>query len=74
MFTAVSTKVARHGVTRVGGGGVLLERVSDTELRRGHDPVEAGGRTRDPLAVSAVAECLLETISTGVQPIVPGLV
>lgn len=41
--TAVSTEVARHGVARIGGGGILLGRASDSELRRGHNQVEAEG-------------------------------
>lgn len=61
---AAATEVARHGVTRVGGRGVLLGRPGDAELRCGHDPVEAEGRSGDPLAVAAVAECLVHAIST----------
>lgn len=52
---AVAAEVARHGVTRVGGRGVLLGGASNTELRRGYDPVEAKCRAGDPLAVTAVA-------------------
>lgn len=61
---AVATEVACHGVTRVGGRGVLHGRSGDAELRCEHDPVESEGRAGDPMAVAAVAECLVHAIST----------
>lgn len=65
---AGATKVARHGVSRVGSRGVLLGGTGNTDLLQRRRPVEGEGRAGDPLAVEAVAERLGDSISTAQGP------